>query len=272
MAIVIEFIGLSGSGKSALARKAVQHLKASGLDVICRGNELLYKYFREKPPEYSGIKWFILKLVFQCVPHYLGKHLVDTFYFFSLVNLVGRFEARNPELAVMVHKDISSNYHSEGGKQWALTMVYREFAVYQIVHELQGLIDADSVIVLDDGRDRIPRFVNALGDVESVDKTISYIEQFPLPDFVIHIDTDHSICRQRLATRRISGNSPVRLRPLSLQMRVETWENCQRCTVITYEMLKSKNIPVLEVSNNADLYTPVQLINEYLDKYLKGAS
>ena len=268
MAIIIEFIGLSGSGKSALACKAVQHLKANGLDVICRGNALLYRYFRKKPPEYSGIKWFILKLLFRCVPHFLGKHLVDTFYFFSLVNLVCRFEARNPELAVMVHKDIASNYHSDRGRQWALTMVYREFAVYQVVHELQGLIDADSVIVLDDGRDRIPRFVNALGDVESVDKTISYIEQFPLPDLVIHIDTEQSICRQRLATRRISGYSPLQLRPLSLQTRVETWENCQRCTVITYEMLKSKNIPVLKVSNNADLNTTVQLINECLDKFL----
>jgi len=165
----------------------------------------------------------------------------------------------------MVHKDIASNYHSEQGRQRVLTMLYREFVVYQVVHELQGLIDADSIIVLDDGRDRIPRFVSALGDVASVDKTISYIEQLPLPDLVIRIDTEQSICRQRLATRRIPVYSRLLL---NLQTGIETWENCQQCTITTCEMMKNKNVPVLEVSNNADLNPPVQMINEYLDKFL----
>ncbi len=129
MAIFIEFQGLSGSGKTALAGKAVQYLKAHGLNVICRGcgNTLLYEYFRKRPPEYGGIKWFILKRFFKGAPHFLSKHLAYMFYNFSLMNLVCRFEARNPQLTEMMHRGIESNYHSEQGKQWALKLISRNF-------------------------------------------------------------------------------------------------------------------------------------------------
>ena len=271
MAIVIEFVGLSGSGKSALARKAVQYLKAHGLNVFCRGrgNTLLYEYFRKRPPEYGGIKWFVLKRFFQGAPHFLAKYMAYTFYLFSMMNLVCRFETRNPQLTGVMHGGIESNYHSEQGKQWALTMVYKIFTEYQIVHELQGWLDANTVIILDEGRDRIPRIINALGDVQPVEKTVSYIDQIPLPDLVIHVDTEPSVCSQRVATRRILGYSALRLKQSSLEKQTETLENCRLCTARTCEMLASNKVPVYKVSNSADFDSAVKSLQEYLGGFFK---
>jgi hypothetical protein len=267
MAIIIEFDGLSGSGKTTLSRKVVQYLKDRGFSVISRDNTLLYEYLRKNPPEYGGMKWFILKKLLLNTPHFFGKHFVDTFYLLSLMNLVCRFEARNPKLAGMVLNGIEGSCYSEQEKTVALKMAYETFALYQVIHEVHSLPEDNSVIVLDEGLSKLGQIIYAHGDHLPVEEVALYADQIPLPDLIVHVDTETSICNHRLVNRGSPAYFSQRLKLSNSRMGIQT-ENCRLCTTVICERLKNRNVPVYKVTNNATIDSPIQLLQEYLDNFL----
>jgi thymidylate kinase len=265
--IIIEFDGISGSGKTTLSCKVVQYLKDRGFSVISRDNTLLYEYLRKNPPDYRGMKWFILKKMFLNTPHFLGKHFVDTFYLLSLMNLVCRFEVRNPKLALMVLNGIEGSSYSEQEKTVALKMAYETFAFYQVIHEVHSLPEDNSIIVLDEGLSKLAQIIYAHEDHLPVEKVALYADQILPPDLIIHVDTEISICNHRLVTRGNPEYLTQRLKLSNSKMGIQT-ENCRLCTNIMCERLKSRNVPVYKVTNNAAVDSPIQLLQEYLDDFL----
>jgi thymidylate kinase len=276
MAVIIEFIGLSGSGKTTLSRKVIQYLKDRGLNAVGRDRTLLYEYFRKNPPAYGGIHWKILKWLFLGMPFFSGKHLVDTFYLSSLVDLVCRFGARNPVLTEMVFSDIAHIISSEEAKASTLKMAFEAFSLYQIIHELYGSRDDNSVIVLEEGLYKIGQLIYCQGDVQHSEKIALFTNHVRPPDLVIHVDAEPSVCVRRLderpsPKRDTTGYAYFARRRIqsSLQARVQKLENYQSCTKIILEGLKSKNVPLYEISNNAELDSPTRLLKEYLDGFFK---
>lgn len=270
MAILIEFAGLSGSGKTVLSRKIVQYLKKRGLTVISRDTTLIYNYFRKKPPAYKGIKWLMLKCLFLNTPYLLGKSFVNIFYNYSLMDLVCRFEVRHPDLTAMVHDGLEHNYYAEQGKISALKMVYEAFSIYQIIDELNNLPGSDNIIVLDEGLCRVGRIIYARGDVQPVEKATVFADRIPLPSLIVHVDTEPSVCIARAVDMPDGGYFGKGKEISDFQM--QTLENGRLCIAMMCERLKNRNVPVFKVTNNDDLDSAIQLIQKYLDNFFRNVA
>jgi thymidylate kinase len=269
MAIIVEFIGQSGSGKTTLSQKLVQNLKERGFPVVSRDKTLYYEYLRKNPPELVGSKWLMLKRFFQIAPYSVGKHFVDTFFTLSQINLVSRFEVRYPRLTEIILNNLEHNYHSEEEKVYFLKMIYDVFALYQIIDELHGASDDKSIIILDEGFCRVGRIIYARGDIQPVGQVTSFIDQIILPDLAIHVDADPYTCIERLAVRTKRDRYLERKKQSNPESYAQTLENGRLSLTIMCEKLKSRNVPVYEVANNATLDSSIQLLQEYLDNFLK---
>lgn len=262
--MIIELAGLSGCGKSTISKIVSKQLRNQGLLVTNRDRILVHKYFLKFPPENTGLRWKILKGIYSNLPNLCGKRLVDTFFLASLTSLVCRFQTGNVELSQMILRDLAKNYTSGREKYVTLKMIYEVFAIYQMINELYRSNNNNTTVILDEGFCRVGRMIYARGDIQSFTEIQQFVQLMPLPNLVVYVDTEPSICISRLS-RRYGSMDKVRDNPY-----IRSLEKGRQYLQMLCQELEKKGIPVLRINNNNNIEKTTNIVLEYLKRFLNN--
>lgn len=193
--VVVEFVGVPGSGKTTTADHLVEQLVLAGIDA----GTIVGLARRRAAATTLG------KLIRTVAPRRLGAPLLWwVFYALGIVRGVG-FLLGNPGLARAV---VGSQARRRGPVRTRWHIVYW---FLQLVGRYRLLLDGSTgvdVLVIDDGfvHRSVHLYATSLVDphTRSLDR---YLDLIPVPDLVVRVDTDTRLCLERVIDRGVWAHS-----------------------------------------------------------------
>ena len=233
---VIEFVGVPGSGKTSLADQLVERLETAGFDVAT-----ITSLARRRAAATT-----VGKIILTIAPRRLHSTLLWwVFYALGTGSGIGLCQ-RDPRLARLV---VTSQRHRPLSVRTRAHILYWFF---QLAGRYRVLVDSSigaQVLVIDDGFVHRAVHLHASHlrgpDTRSV---VSYLELIPVPDLLVHVDTDTQICLERVVARGVWAHS----RHLA-QTELSEYLGAAAAVVGTAsEAMRTRGATVVEVSGTVD--------------------
>lgn len=255
--MIVEFMGLSGSGKSTHIPILTRLLRDDGL-VAMSVTEAIHHYMRK-----THLGRFICALIPQAMQ---GSVLWCVFYYCLSQFYVAQFIIAHLKLVDRVvrlqfHRPIPLRH------KWLLLRLFLEMAGrYQF---LRSRPQPDEVLVFDEGfvHRSTHLFVSAAEQLDP-DQIRAYLRLIPQADLIIRIQAPFNVCLTRIHARGLQ----TRLRKLSEQDINRFMANAEQVTNIVSQYLKNTGWHVIEVENQGDLSTSTVELHHAIRSYLSPAA
>lgn len=236
----IEFLGLPGSGKTALAGELCSFLKNRGFKAFQLEQALYYAMRRRShyysvrcPIKYCGYergKRWLYELVRQ-----------PRFSYDPLNRFLGQNEVMAETLGCVLKRS------NKDGWPLLVKWLVQLYSSYQLI---QDNLKHDEVLVIDEGFcNRALSIFGYTHDAVDHARIQTYAEHVPAPDAVICVNASLEKREQRLAARGF----PLRLKTLSITQRNAVYSNFEHCLAAVLAELEARKIPVIHIDNDGSL-------------------
>lgn len=262
----IEFIGIPGAGKSTLRAKLVKDLIRNGNSCVST-EEALLTALKKKNDD------ILTKILLKIFP---DKLLIKKIYAIferskSQLNAQSRFLAGGNKALKAITE--SGHFHDIHTNERALLIsrFLKFVSIYQLTVEETG---RTSPVVFDNGflLKGMSLFISPfMNDFRPSHKDIyTYLENIPLPDLLISLETDINICHQRLASR--PRGYPLRLKGKKHDTQSSFFEVCHEYLTLATNWAAEHKSQVIKIINDGDINTVADQISEKILSILPSES
>jgi thymidylate kinase len=237
--ILIEIIGIPGSGKSTLFSLFKSGLSDQNLivydseEIFLKHEELIYPgYIIEKirkiPSSYRFYFLRILNKIFKIEASYIRK-----------------FNKKNPELIEFVFDLIKKKHIFKKHKKYLNKWTQYLFSVYEIA---SNFLNDKSVLLFDEGfsQKAITYFNSVYERNLNIEEFEKYIHLIPKIDIIIRLNSDKSICYERIVKRGL----PKRLEEGSSEEIGNYFDRSVVYIEKACKMLEKQGSHIIEVENS----------------------
>ncbi len=253
----IEFIGIPGVGKSTLMRMLVEKLR------------------QQNNREY---------MTFEDAFHYVAKDKIDKGYRFILNALPRKIAERFISKIInrsLFQFDAQSRFLAHYGSAFQIVLASDEYnnmshydrgvvianflslgSLYQAITE--QIVD-NAVIFNDEGFVQKSMMFTSYKtqDKELNESIISYFNNIPLPDLLIYVKADMSLCQERMFTR--TKGLTARLKKLDKKARINFLLNSESLFEILVPWLQNeRKVTVLQIDNSNSIDTTIKKLESVL--------
>lgn len=230
----IEFMGLSGAGKSFHHRKVLENLQSNR-------NYPAYDLQRSVQSSFLTEKFNTRNSLVETLGRLRRyKYRVTR----GTVKDYNKFAAENPELIQTCIEGITRRSESQFQKEYALNKMFWTFSNYQTLldRSYQGLLFMDEGFI-QKGATMFCDHQEMMG--KHAEK---YIERISLPDKVVWIKADKQKCLETMKGRE--RGFPERIKKLKQNEKKEFLDNLEKYFEIVIQVLNKRNAEIIEIENS----------------------
>ncbi len=236
-AVIVEFIGAPGVGKTTLIPAAIAAFQEQGLRA----------YTTVEAARPFARRTLLGAILTRLSPARWQRPLLwQLFYQTSFLHRFSFF-AKHPRLLKLV---LGSQWRrppaADGRKRRVLYWYFRQTGYYDF---LKAHALADEVLIFDEGFiHRVVQLFASSVEVPRIEKIQSYVDLLPVPDLVIGIQAPPDVCQERIYSRglwqRFSDKQPEEMSRFVA--------HAHEAVNLTMETIKKDRWPILEIDNSSD--------------------
>lgn len=242
----VEFIGVPGSGKSTVRKKLIERFKSIDKKQYLSIEEAFLEVSKEQ-----------LETVYRVILNILPKKIA--------LNVSNKLLNRN-----LMQFDAQNRFLAKWGKSFEAFLASVEFGkmvtnerklvisafieVGSLFECINGKLSEESIVFFEEGFVQKSFMFISPSNNEHTDKSnlYKYLDNIPLPDLVVYINTDLESCYARMLAR--PEGLTRRLNKVEKSGILNFLKMCDsHLQIITNWLNKNKNINLIEINNNQDL-------------------
>lgn len=244
--VVVEFIGTPGSGKTTLSSYLVG-------DLTGRGIRATTPIERSRTAIGSALPARVVNTIAPVAAR--PRLLWALFYASGLLRGLAWFR-RNPELARAI---VAQQQRRPIPGRLRSHVLYWFFTLAGRTQVLQLGMDEDEVLILDDGFAHRAVALHASHlDAPQASQVDRYIDRFPGPDVLVHVQTDRALCLERIKARGVWPH----MADLSASALEQYVANAEAAVEFAVQRARRQGWIVLEVSGTAEPSSTAGLISD----------
>jgi hypothetical protein len=243
----VEFLGLPGSGKSALQGEVCRLLRLGGQEAHTVEEALLHALESQKDDRHLR---FLLKIL----PGGLARWKLYALFVRSLAHgaAQNRFQAQRGGVMQSLLASRHFRLLSEAERSLAVSRLLETAVFYQLITEETG---RSTPVVFDEGfaqRAASLLLSPRAGADRFAEEDIShYLDHIPIPDLLVHVTADLQLCRFRMSSR--PEGLPDRMKDLEDGPSASYLKEYSRLAVLVAEGIASRGGNVIVDDNSGAL-------------------
>lgn len=242
--MLIELIGLPGSGKSTLYQNIIKNYDLSkyliGFNDIF--SKALYEFITNNKSLMSPLNYNLYSII-NTIP-FVKKKVANCFFSTKVIfSLEAHSEIDYSLVSEIVLDNMENDYYDNCQKVNLIKWEFEKLIRAQILKRFS--VNYNNNILLDEG------IITVLNNIQNKDNYVSLLDKIALPDAVIFLDSDIDFVVNVSLDRK--KNSRYNVGDINLNKEIDFFSKKQTRYYYLIELLQNQNIPIIRINRDSEL-------------------